>query len=62
MYPILVWYINKMATDGGGGVLDGVTAIFASALLISGSNPHLDTFFLANLTNFHVVAILAIST
>ena len=25
MYPILVWYINKMVTDRGGRVVDGVT-------------------------------------
>jgi hypothetical protein len=29
MYPILIWYINKMATDRGGGVVDGVTATIA---------------------------------
>ena len=23
MYPILVWYTNRMATDGGGGEMDG---------------------------------------
>jgi len=38
MYPILVWYINKMATDGGGGVVDGrwQTAMIASAILVPG--------------------------
>jgi hypothetical protein len=30
--------------------------------LVPGSNPHLDTNVLANLANFHVAAILAIST
>jgi hypothetical protein len=33
------------------------------AILVPGSNPqNLDTFVLANLANFHVAAILAIST
>jgi hypothetical protein len=27
MYPILVWYVKKMATDGGGGGVGGVTAM-----------------------------------
>jgi hypothetical protein len=40
-------YIKKMATGGGGGEVDG------------GSNPHPDTIFFAN---FHLTAILAIST
>jgi hypothetical protein len=51
--------INK---NGGGGVVGGVTAMIASAILVPGSNPHLDTIMLANLANFHVAAILAIST
>jgi len=34
MYLILVWYINKIATDGGGGVVVAEVEI-----------PHLDTFF-----------------
>jgi hypothetical protein len=62
MYPILVWYIKKIATDGGGGAVDELTAMIASAILVPGSNPHQDTTFLANLANFHVAAILAIST
>jgi hypothetical protein len=63
MYPILFWYIKKMATDRGGGGVGGVTAMIANAILVPGSNPqNLDTFFLANLANFHVAAILAIST
>ena len=45
MYPILVWYINKMATDGGGGVMDGVTARIESAILVPGSNLYLDTSY-----------------
>ena len=51
MYPILVWYIKKkqkkMATDGGGGEggeVDGRQ--LASTILVPGSNPHPDTFFL----------------
>jgi hypothetical protein len=58
--PCLVY--KKIATDGGGGVVDGLTAMIASAILVPGSNPHLDTIVLANLANFHVAAILAIST
>ena len=42
-------------------MVDGLTAMIASAILVPGSNPHLDTIFLANLANFHVAAILAIS-
>ncbi len=43
--------------------MGGVTATIASAmLLVLGSNPqNLDTFFLANLANFHVAAIFGIS-
>ncbi len=41
-----------MVTDG---VVDGSDNC-------PGSNPHLDTFFLANLANFHVADILAVST
>jgi hypothetical protein len=63
MYPILVWYIKKMATDGGGGRVGGVTATIANAILVPGSNPqNLDTYFLANLATFYVASILAIST
>ena len=62
MYPILVWY-KKMATDGGGGGAGGVTTTIVNAILVPGSNPqNLDTIFLAKLANFHVAAILAIST
>jgi hypothetical protein len=49
-------------TEEVGGV-GGVTATIANAILIPGSNPQkLDTIFLATLANFHVAAILAIST
>ena len=59
--PCLVY--KKMATDGGEGVVGGVTATIVSAILIPGSNPqNLDTLFLAILANFHVASILAIST
>ena len=41
--PCLVY--KKMATNGEGGVVGGLTATIASALLVPGSNPHnLDTF------------------
>jgi len=41
----------------------GVTVMIVSAILVPGSiPPNLDTFFLDNLANFHVAAILAIST
>ncbi len=43
-------------------MVDGLTAMIASAILVHGSNPHLDTTILAILANFHVDAILAIST
>jgi len=60
--PCLVY--KKLATDGGGGVVGRVIATIASAILVPGSNPqNLDTiFFLANIANFHVATILAIST
>jgi hypothetical protein len=47
MYPILVWYIEKSATDEGGGVVGGVTATtIASAIMVPGSNPqNLDTIY-----------------
>ena len=42
--PCLVY--KTMATDGGGGVVGGVTATIAIAILVPGSNPqNLDTFF-----------------
>jgi hypothetical protein len=45
MYPILVWYINKMATDQGGGVVGELTAMIATEI-VPGSNPqHLDIFY-----------------
>ena len=47
-----------MATDKEAG-RRMATAGIASAILIPGSNPHLDTIFFAN---FHVTTILAIST
>jgi hypothetical protein len=60
MYLILVWYINKMATLRGGGVVGAVTATIAtvywSRVQISKTWIH---FFLANLANFHVATILA---
>ncbi len=31
MYPILVWYINKMATDGGGEGVVGLAATIEAA-------------------------------
>ncbi len=35
---------KKKATDGGGGVVGGVTAMITSAILVPGSNPqNLDT-------------------
>ncbi len=52
-----------MATGGGGGMVGGVNATIASAILVPGSNPqNLDTIVLANLANFHVATILALST
>jgi len=36
MYPILVRYINKMATDGGGGEVDVRHRTLASAILVPG--------------------------
>ncbi len=67
MYPILVWYINKMATEGGGGGMGGVTATIATAnwsrVQIPWSRVQIPKtwihFFLANLANFHVATILA---
>ncbi len=60
MYPILVWYINKMATHGGGGGVGKLAAMIEAAKLVPSSNPqNLDIFFLANLANFHVAIILA---
>jgi hypothetical protein len=32
MYPILVWYINKMATDGGGGGVGRLAATIAAQI------------------------------
>jgi hypothetical protein len=63
MYPILVWYINKMATDGGGRGVGGVTAMIVTANWSRDQIPKTwIQFFLANLANFHVATILAIST
>ena len=58
MYPILVWYKKNGAwrRRWGGG---WQTVTIVSAILVPGSNPHPDTIFFAN---FHVTAILAIST
>jgi len=58
--PCLVY--TKIVTDGGVGERNGVTVIITSAILVPGSNPQLDTIFSANLANFHVAAIFAIST
>jgi hypothetical protein len=45
MYPILVWYIKKLATGGGGGVMGEVIVAIANATLVPGSNPqNLDKF------------------
>jgi hypothetical protein len=42
--PCLVY--KKMATDGGGGVVSGLTATIATAKLVPSSNPqNLDTIF-----------------
>jgi len=67
-FPVLVngafGYLHKQnchwwGWQGGGGV----TATIASAILVPGSNPqNMNTISLANLANFHVAAILAIST
>ena len=54
MYPM----VYKKHCSGGGREVDG-RAMIASAILVPGSNPHLDTIFFAN---FHVTTILAIST
>ncbi len=63
MYPILVWYINKMATKGGGGVVGGVIATIATTNWSRVQIPKTwIQFFLANLANFHAATILAIST
>jgi hypothetical protein len=43
-------------------VVGGLTAMIASTILVPGSNPHLDSIFLANLANLHDAVILAIST
>jgi hypothetical protein len=53
MYPILVWYINKMATDGGGEGVGGVTALIATANWSRVQIPKTwIQFFVANLANF----------
>jgi hypothetical protein len=60
MYPILVWYINKMATREGGGMVGGVMATNATANWSRVQIPKTwIQFFLANLANFHVATILA---
>ena len=38
------------------------TVTIVSAIMVPSSNPHLDTFFLANLADLHVASIFAIST
>ena len=59
MYPILVWYINKMATDKVvGGWVDRPQWL---RIQISPGfkSPKPGYIFLANLANFHVATILA---
>ncbi len=52
-----------MATNGGGGVVGRVTATIATANWSWVQIPKTRTqLFLANLANFHVATILAIST
>jgi len=48
MVFLIVRYINKMATDGGGRWWMADTATIASTILVPGWNPHLDTIFFAN--------------
>jgi hypothetical protein len=64
MYPILVWYINKMATNRGGGVVGGVVGgVTGTIATVNWSRVQIPKtwihFFLANLANFHVATILA---
>ena len=33
---LIVWYINKMATTGGGGLVDGVALRQLQAILVPG--------------------------
>ena len=42
---LIVRYINKMATNGGGGVVDGVALRRLQAILVPGRNPNLVSFF-----------------
>ena len=57
--PYLVYKQNGHWQRGrGGGWSDCDNCVL---ILVPGSNPHLDTNVLANLANFHVAAILAIS-
>jgi hypothetical protein len=59
MYPILVWYIKKwrLTEEVGRWMADSDNC--EHNILVPGSNPHPDTIVFAN---FHVTAILAIST
>ncbi len=45
---------KKIATDRGDGGVGGVTAMIESDIGPWFKSPNLDTFFLANLANFHV--------
>ena len=59
--PCLVYKQNGHCKWWWGG--GEVTRMIVSMILVPGSNPqNLDTIFLANLANFHVATILAIST
>ncbi len=59
--PCLVWQKNWPLIEEVG--LGGVIVAIACAILVPGSNPqNLETIFLANLANFHVATIIAIST
>ncbi len=59
--PCLVY--KKMATDGGGGGMGGVTMLRTPYWSLVQIPKTWMQFFLANyLPNFHVAAILAIST
>jgi hypothetical protein len=49
---LIVRYINKMATNGGGGVVDGVTLRRLQAILVPGSRVLIPTWFLFFFTNF----------
>ena len=56
---LIVWYINKMGTHGGGGAVDGVPLRRLQAILVPGLNPNPDAnlFFVRIHTNevIHIV-------